>query len=165
MKKVFIYIALTALFIVGVAFFFNNFKSSKNNSNQVNPSLPQIKVGSTNISVELAMTQEARLKGLSGRESLDTNSGMLFTFDNTNTVRSFWMKGMKFPLDFIWIKDGKVVQIDKNIPVPPAGTEDSKLTIYASQTPVDYVLEVNAGFSDKNNIKIGDTVDLSKALQ
>ena len=165
MKKVFIYIALTALFIVWISILTNNFKVSKNNSNQVNPSLPQIKVGMTNITVELAMTQEARQKGLSGRDSLDANSGMLFTFDQTNTVRSFWMKDMKFPLDFIWIKDGKVVQIDKNISVPAAGTEDSKLTIYTSQMPIDYVLEVNAGFSDKNNIKTGDPVDLSKALE
>ena len=164
MKKLFIFIALTALFIMGVAYLVKNIKNQKINfnSNQVNQNLKEIKVGNTKIFVEIARSQEERQKGLSGKDNLDENTGMLFIFDATNAKRSFWMKGMKFPLDFIWIKDGKVVQIDKNTPAPVEGTEDSKLIIYTSQMPIDYVLEVNAGFSDKNNIKTGDNVDLSK---
>src|SRR4030042_1330870 len=164
MKKLFIFIALTALFIMGVAYLVKNIQNQKINfnSNQVNQNLKEIKVGNTKIFVEIARSQEESQKGLSGKDSLDENTGMLFVFDATNVKRNFWMKGMKFPLDFIWIKDGKVVQIDKNTPAPDEGTEDSKLIIYTSQMPIDYVLEVNAGFSDKNNIKTGDNVDLSK---
>lgn len=165
MKQVFIFLGLAILFIAGVGIFFQ-----KANKNQLNINLNQkqnqeskeITVGNTRLTVEIADTNEKRLKGLGQRGSLQENSGMLFVFDQKNTIRSFWMKDMGFPLDFVWIKNGKVSQIDKNVPFPPPGTDDSKLTIYTSNLPVDYVLEVNAGFCDKNEIKVDDIVDLSK---
>ena len=65
---------------------------------------------------------------------------------------------MLIPLDIIWIGNGKIVKIDENVPAPVAGTSDSKLLNYSPGSPIDYVLEVNAGFSDKNNFKVGDLV-------
>lgn len=120
-----------------------------------------IKVDNTLVNVEVANTESSREKGLGGRNSLAENSGMLFVFDSKGVTVGFWMKDMLIPLDMIWISEGKVVKIDKNIPAPAAGIPDDKLTVYNPGQPVDYVLEVNAGFSDKNNIKVGDSVDLS----
>jgi uncharacterized membrane protein (UPF0127 family) len=71
------------------------------------------------------------------------------------------MKDMLIPLDFIWVANGKIVKIDKNVPAPAPNTPDGNLKTYSPGTPIDYVLEVNAGFSDKNNIKVGDSVNLS----
>jgi uncharacterized membrane protein (UPF0127 family) len=68
------------------------------------------------------------------------------------------MKDMKFALDFIWVNNGKVVQIDANIPAPDINTPDNQLKLYKSKFPVDSVLEVNAGFALKSNIKVGDKV-------
>ena len=68
---------------------------------------------------------------------------------------------MLISIDIIWINDGTVAKIDKNIEPPAPGTVDSQLKLYRPDTPIDYVLEVNAGFSDKNSIGIGDSVDLS----
>ena len=86
---------------------------------------------------------------------------MLFVFDNKQITPVFWMKDMQIPLDIIWIGSGKIVKIDENVPAPVAGTPDTKLTNYSSGSPIDYVLEVNSGFSGKNKIKAGDSVDLS----
>lgn len=123
-----------------------------------------ITVGSKKVSVEIANTPVSRAQGLSERSSLDSNSGMLFVFDPKGETPGFWMKGMLFPLDFIWIANGKVVKIDKNVQPYPSGTPDNQLKAYYPDQPIDHVLEVNGGFSDRNHIQIGDTVDLSGAI-
>jgi uncharacterized membrane protein (UPF0127 family) len=71
------------------------------------------------------------------------------------------MKDMRFAIDIIWIDDEKIVQIDKAIQPPEEGTPDEELILYTVNQPIDYVLEVNAGFVEKNNIEKGDPVDLS----
>ena len=120
-----------------------------------------ITVGSKTIQVQIADTEEKRIKGLSGVTSLDANSGMLFVFNSQNVSPVFWMKGMLIPLDFIWIKDGRIIRIDKNVPKPAGNTPDNKLKTYSAGQPIDYVLEVNAGFSNSNSIKIEDIVSIS----
>jgi uncharacterized membrane protein (UPF0127 family) len=120
-----------------------------------------ITVGAKKIQVQIADNAEKRAKGLSGVASLKADSGMLFVFDTKDLAPIFWMKDMLIPLDMIWIRDGKIVKIDKNVLIPSPGTPDSNLKTYSAGQTVDYVLEVNAGFSNQNNIKVGDSVDLS----
>lgn len=119
-----------------------------------------VNVKGVEISVEIADTADKKAKGLSGRKSLDKGSGMLFIFPK-DTEPAFWMKDMFFPIDIIWINDDKITQIDKNVTNPTSGTDDSQLPLYRPSLPIDYVLEVNAGFSDKNNFEVGDPIDLS----
>lgn len=109
--------------------------------------------------IEIADTPTEREKGLGGVTNLEENNGMLFTSEQKDTLPIFWMKGMLIPLDIIWINDGKVVKIDKNIPNPDPNTPESELKRYSPASPVDYVLEVNAGFSDKFGLKVGDTAE------
>ena len=119
-----------------------------------------VSIGLIKIQVQIADTTDKRTKGLSGTSSLKANEGMLFIFEGeTNPV--FWMKDMLIPLDIIWIGDGKIVRIDKNVPIPAPNTTENKLKTYSAGAPIDYVLEVNAGFSDQNKIKVGDSLDLS----
>lgn len=126
-----------------------------------------ITVGSKVINIEIADTPEKRSQGLSGRTELATDAGMLFVFGTEGDVPKkdltpgFWMKDMKISIDIIWINDNKVVKIDKSVPIPAEGTADNKLPVYSPGQPIDYVLEVNPGFSDANNIKVGDTIDLT----
>lgn len=119
----------------------------------------QIQVGDNKLTVEIADNASKRKKGLSDRDVLDENSGMLFVFD-TPTKSAFWMKGVKFPLDMVWVKDKKVVDIIKNAAVPLDGQTDDELPRYVPNQPVDMVLEVNAGFVDKHSIKIGDSLEI-----
>lgn len=119
-----------------------------------------VTIDGKNINVEIADSESTREKGLSGRTSLDQNSGMLFVFDSTPVAATFWMKGMLIPLDMIWIQGEKIVSVNKNIPVPSKNTPDNKLQVFSPGQSIDYVLEVNGGFCDKNNINVGDSVAL-----
>jgi len=107
------------------------------------------------LDVYLAQTEQEHESGLSGFEAIKSNQGMLFIFDLAQKP-SFWMKDMKFPIDIIWINNNQVVDITKNLPVQ----YDSNLTRYFPNVEVDRVLEVNAGWTDKNEIKVGDKVEM-----
>lgn len=113
-----------------------------------------VKIAGENIRVELALTKEEQAQGLSGRESLGENEGMLFVFDK-NEEHYFWMKGMNFPIDMIWISENqKVIYIKKYAQI------DSFLETYGPEENSKYVLEVIAGFSDKYNLRIGDEIEI-----
>ncbi len=113
-----------------------------------------IRVGKTMVTVEIANTPEARVQGLSGRDPLPELHGMLFPMGEP-LRHIFWMKDMKFALDIIWIRAGKIVDISENVP-PPSG--DAAPAIVSPQEPADAVLEVNADFTEKYGVKVGDRV-------
>lgn len=104
--------------------------------------------------IELAKTASQKEKGLSGRSSLAPNHGMYFPFD-TPSFYSFWMKDMKFSLDIIYIANGKVVTVYRDI--KPAANPYS--TVVKPTQPADSVLEINAGEAQKDGIKEGDQVE------
>lgn len=117
---------------------------------------PTVSVGGAAFDVEIAFTPEDRTRGLSGRDSLADGSGMLFVFES-GRASSFWMRGMRFALDFVWIGDGcEVVDIHSGVPAPAAGAEVGALPTYSSDPPARYNLEINAGEAAKRGIKIGD---------
>lgn len=115
---------------------------------------PTVQIGETVIPVEIAETAEDQRVGLGKYSTLPESEGMLFPY-TVKSPATYWMKGMSFPIDIIWIADGKVVQITENVPHEP-GVPDNKLKFYPANQPVNYVLEVNAGFAERNNIKVGD---------
>ncbi len=113
--------------------------------------LRHIVVGDHDFWVQVADTPLEKSRGLSGRESLPDNQGMLFVYKEPQRV-SFWMKDMLIPLDFIWVRSGEVIRVDenvsrKNLPPPASITPKKK---------VDTVLEVNAGTIEKYDIKVGN---------
>jgi uncharacterized membrane protein (UPF0127 family) len=115
--------------------------------------------------IEIATTTVEQTRGLSYRTSLGKNAGMLFIFNNPS-VQNFWMIGMNFPLDMIWIGDdgsgvNKVLGCAQDGPAPAPGTATWNLPIYSSPDGVNKVLEVNAGSVAKYNIKVGDEVVIS----
>ena len=122
---------------------------------------PAVSVGGVAFEVEIAFTPEGRTRGLSGRDSLADGAGMLFVFKG-GAASSFWMREMRFALDFVWIGDGcEVVDIHADVPAPPAGTALGELPIYSSRTPARYNLEINAGEAAARGIEIGDAVKFS----
>lgn len=122
-------------------------------------------VGDKMLSAQVVSTPEEMEQGLSGRAGMEDGQGMLFDFGKGATVTpNFWMKDMNFSLDFIWIKNNKVIGITKNVPAPIKSQgqkiKDNELPLYPPPSPVDAVLEVNAGWTERNKIKIGDEVRL-----
>ena len=117
----------------------------------------KIKVKNNFLFVEIMDTQEKREQGLSNRTKLTDAQGMLFDLRTSNVARpEFWMKDMLFNLDLIWIKNGSVVDITKNALAPRVDTKLNELPLYKPNSDIDMVLEVNSGWTDKNNIQIGD---------
>ncbi len=119
-----------------------------------------LKIKNYVLRAELAETEEEREKGLSNRESMGENEGMLFLFDKPGFYR-FWMKDMKFSLDFIWIRDNRVIGINKN--VPPAQSDNPPILTPGQE--VDSVLEIPAGICDKYRIQTGDAINVAVELE
>ncbi|MAF14192.1 MAG: hypothetical protein CMI53_04875 [Parcubacteria group bacterium] len=115
-----------------------------------------LKINDSTIKVKVAKTVQEQTIGLGGELNLAENQGMLFVFPDQQ-VRNFWMKDMLFPIDIIWIQDNYIIAIEKNVPIPTG--DQQNIPQYRSPQPVNYVLEVNAGFTDKTNIAIGNEVD------
>lgn len=116
-------------------------------------SIVSFRIGSAEARAEVASSPQKKQRGLSGRESLPENQGMLFVFEHASS-RSFWMYEMNFPLDFIWIREHKVVGITKNVPVY---TDDS-ITTLRSPEPADMILEFEAGTVERLDIKEGEHI-------
>lgn len=115
----------------------------------------KLTIGAHTYYVETAVTDAEKEKGLGYRDSLKSDHGMLFIYDHPEQYQ-YWMKGMRFPLDFIWISNKTVIDITKNV----HPTTDGQLPVYTPRLPVDKVLEVNAGVVDTDNIKIGDIIKI-----
>jgi len=114
-----------------------------------------LEVENATINAELARTRQEKEKGLSGKEGLKPDEGMLFIYDKEGAY-SFWMKDMKFPIDIIWFNESwKVVHIEENL--EPATYPDT----FQSSSPARYILEVNAGFIDRHYIDVGDIAVIS----
>ena len=106
--------------------------------------------------VQIADTEGERELGLSYRSAMEDKSGMFFDFPSDST-NGFWMKGMKFNLDIIFISsDYKIIKIFKQL--QPCSDDLSKCLGYAPDKPYRYVLEINGGLSDKLGITEGQTV-------
>lgn len=122
-----------------------------------------VSIGKAAVTVEISNTPSAREIGLMYRKYLEPNSGMLFIFPNESRY-SFWMKNTFIPLDIIWISaDKKIVHLEKN--VQPCKKFSPLQDVCPTLSPAQnvlYVLEVNAGWVDKNAINIGDEVFYDK---
>jgi hypothetical protein len=141
LKNLFIGLGLIA-FIGFIFWAGSNFESKK------------IIVAGNNLRAWIADDPAEQAKGLSGKESMPDDRGMLFILP-VKKITSFWMKGMKFPLDFIWLDNSQIIDITPN--VPPCKSEENCPTISPS-APINYVLEVNSGWVSANNVSIGQSV-------
>ena len=102
-------------------------------------------------SVEMAVTEPERAKGLMFRKELPEGRGMLFDFQREQEV-GFWMQNTYIPLDMIFIRgDGRILRIAEN-------TEPLSTRIIPSNGPVRAVLEVIGGTARKFGIAPGDRV-------
>lgn len=113
-----------------------------------------VKIGSETFRLEIADTEAARTKGLSQRDSIGENEGMLFDFKSADDWR-IWMIDMHFNLDIAWLnQSGKVIFIKEN------ATPASYPEVYHASMPSWYVIELPAGSFGRINLSVGDTLDL-----
>ena len=125
----------------------------------VEPDGAVVHIGGASYSVDLAVLPEERRQGLSGRESMAPDAGMLFVFEEEQLLH-FWMKEMHFPLDIIWIDaQCRLVSVAADVPTPPPDAGNEEIPRAQSPSPARFVLEVNAGEAARNGLSPGDPVE------
>lgn len=147
MKLVIIFVAL----LVGIGWYFYD-------KNRQSVETGEFVIGGRSLTVEIADSLPKQIQGLSGREELCDDCGMIFTYDRPK-FQTFTMKGMRFPLDMIFIEGGRIAEIREGIRYPEAGEEPQVVT---STVQADMVLEVNSGFSRTHGLKVGDRAVLTR---
>lgn len=116
-----------------------------------------VTIGGTEVVAELSDEPEERSIGLGDRDGLTPGTGMLFVFPEP-TPETFWMYGMRFCLDIIWINDGVVTGAAESACPSPISTDVADLPRSPSPGQVQYVLEVPAGFMVAHGIDAGAEV-------
>ena len=111
-----------------------------------------IKIDEVPLQVQIADTEPRRIRGLMFQDQLPYDQGMIFVFDKPG-LYSLWMLNMQFSLDMMWFdEDGKIVHIEKNVPPCKTPFEIASCQSIIPEGQAVYVLEVTAGFVNKNNI-------------
>ena len=129
----------------------------------------EIQIGDKSLRVEVADTNQKIKTGLSYRSEIGSD-GMLFVMPDRG-VPSFWMKGMRFGLDMVWIDCGErkdaeegmrngCVVIDVTEDVLVEEDPDKPVNFYSPKMPVTHVLEVPEGWVEENEVKVGDVVKI-----
>lgn len=117
-----------------------------------------IELEDRSIIVEVADDPAERTQGLSDRDSLPRDGGMLFVWDQPAEY-TLWMKDMRFALDFVWLdEDHRVTAITPDVPHQP-GASDSELVRYSSGPGAVYAIELNAGSAERFGIETGDQLE------
>lgn len=116
-----------------------------------------VSVGEKTYQVVVSRSEFEHNRGLSGRTSLDLDTGMLFIF-RTPDRYSFWMKDMLFPIDIVWAdKDKSIIFMKEN-----ARPEDYP-SLYTPEKEALYVLEISSGEIARNNFALGQKINISIA--
>lgn len=141
-NKITLILLIAIIFFIVISFLFKKPKF---------PREIKLNINNQNYYLEVAATAKQREIGLSNRDSICTNCGMLFVFPREGN-RSFWMKDTFVPLDMIWL--------DKNFKIVKTITalETNSQRRYTAKAK--YVIELNANETFKHDLKVGDTIQL-----
>lgn len=108
-----------------------------------------LSINGRNFAIEVAHTDNSRQKGLGGRDCIPKNQAMLFVFDKSSPY-CFWMKGMRFPIDIVWLNTEKRIVHQENS-VQPVSYPNR----YCPPVEAQYVLEFHAGTTRAVNLTTG----------
>ena len=126
--------------LLAISWFVGQTKSEQTSLlNLPDHSIIELQLKEQTLKVELVNTPASIMQGLGGRESLETD-GMLFVFDQP-AVQAFWMKAMRFPIDIIWLSNGQIVSVERNVQPPLPDTTDDQLEQFTVPSSVNMVLE------------------------
>ncbi|MGH7287601.1 MAG: DUF192 domain-containing protein [Myxococcota bacterium] len=115
----------------------------------------RVTIGIHVIDAEIADTLARRQRGLSGRASLPAGQGMLFVYEEPG-LHGFWMPDMHFDIDILWIRAGRIVHVESDVP----HTASEPLPVYRPREPADVVLELPAGTARRLGFRPGDAVQI-----
>jgi uncharacterized membrane protein (UPF0127 family) len=114
----------------------------------------RIEAQQVELRLSVARTTEDKARGLSGRDFLEPNTGMIFVFEQDDYY-GIWMKDMKFPIDVIWLDDLKNIVDVKEGLLP-----DTYPTVFYPMALARFVVELESGFIETHQIIVGDHFDI-----
>ena len=123
----------------------------------------EVKINGQIFVADVVRDPKDQAQGLAGRDRLSASEGMLFLFSEEGRY-GFWMKGMKIPIDIIWIRNNAIVGMNEYV-FPEPDVPESKLTVYYPPEAVDSVLEVAAGRVQSLRAEVGDPVKMRPLIK
>jgi uncharacterized protein len=123
------------------------------------PVTAKLIVNKSVIELEEANSEQEQQIGLMARTSMPLNHGMAFNFTPPVPAR-FWMRNTLIPLDMLFVREGKIKNIQADVPpckadpCPNYGPDNGEL--------IDRVVELNAGQAKKLGLKVGDQLNIQK---
>jgi len=114
-------------------------------------------INGARVALELAHTPAEQRVGLGGRDSLAWNRGMLFLYDEPS-FPSFWMRGMRFDIDIVWLRGDRIVDISHGVQHVPGGNGPT----VRPRELTDQVLEVPAGYAAAHGWRMGHQATLER---
>lgn len=143
--------------------------------NEAGTSVARVKAGGKTFTLELALEDATRFKGLSGRTHIEDDGGILFVFPPSQVrVQGFVMRDCPIPIDIIYLDGaGRVLTTHAMVPEAPRGEGEgtpgesnpnmkynTRLKQYSSRYPATFVIEVKGGTLPGLNLKEGDKVEI-----
>ena len=117
-------------------------------------SFRDVKIANETFKLEVADNEDLRIKGLSNRDGLAKNEGMLFDFKTDGDWR-IWMVDMRFNIDIIWLDSSGEIVFIKEYATPALYPE-----VFHAYTPNRYVIELSAGTVERLGLKTNDAINL-----
>ncbi|MDE2188546.1 MAG: DUF192 domain-containing protein [Patescibacteria group bacterium] len=106
------------------------------------------------INLLAAVTPSEQEQGLGDLRYLASSTGMFFIFNQPGNY-GFWMKGMEFPLDIIWLDQNfKIVHIENDL------STSTYPDVFYPDALSRYVIEVNAGIAKQYDLSVGQTMQI-----
>ena len=151
MKKLTIYILLIAL----LSYLLIEIGNPSSISWDESTYMLETKSGSYPFTLKIADTPEKQSVGLMYTKDLPSDSGMIF-INQKQMISKFWMKNTWIALDLLFLDESyKIMHIHHN-----AKPHDEAVISHSS--PSKYIIELNAGVSDKLGIEVGSLFAPSK---
>ena len=119
---------------------------------------PSLQIRGQRVALEVVRTPDEQRRGLGYRDSLAWDHGMLFPYDGRPDFHAFWMRGMRFDIDIVWIRKGRIVDIAHRVPHPGPEDPTGNGPTVRPREMSDRVLEVPAGYAQAHGWRIGDPV-------
>lgn len=122
------------------------------------PDTQRVTIGGRTFTLELALDEQTRFGGLSGRATIPDDGGMLFVFPHPRQLY-FVMRDCPNPIDLIFLgPNGRIVSMHAMQPQP--GVPESELTLYPSRYVSQFAIELKGGTLAQLGLEPGRRVEL-----
>ncbi len=116
------------------------------------------RLGGETFDIMVARTDVEQERGLGGLDGLAPNEAMIFPYERSDFY-GFWMKGMKFPIDIVWLDESfRIVHVEGSVGA------DTYPKIYSPSVPARSVIEFSAGTIDRLGVSVGNFIEIEGAL-